>query len=829
MGCLTTSNFYARPIIPVLISFMLGITAGSVFCKGKTLTCLIIILCFILILFDIFKKNRPFASPLILFFFLGYFSILVYVNPVLPQNHISRFTDHGKYSIIGIINQKTLKNNRLKLVIDVKSIKKKDSLIQVTGKIGLTITGKIPLINIGDKISFYSKIKSIKNFKNPGGFDYKRFMAFKGIRGTSYSKGEQIVILSEKSEKKFYAMIEKARCNIADLIEKSCLPEQRGILKALVVGKKNEISPFVREAFNNAGTGHVLAISGLHIGIIATGAFVFFSWLLSFIPCFLFNAWIKKGAALLSLIPVIIYGLISGMSPSSQRAVIMVSVFLIAFLFEREHDSINTLSAAALLILIIYPPSLFSISFQLSFTAVFSIIYGISVIRSRKTQDEKFIKKGLIFKFLGKVIAFFLVSTFAVIGTAPLVMFYFNRFSMAGIIANLFVIPLIGFLVVPLGLISVFLYPISIFFASLCITIAGYILKPAMSIIFFFSDLPFAFFKTVTPSFLEICCYYLIGWALFTLIFGTHEAKTKIRKTAVVTLIIMVFIITVDVFYWLNKRFWHDNLKITVIDVGQGSASLLELPDGYTVLIDGGGFSDNKMFDIGARVLAPFLWRKKIRTVDTLILSHPNSDHLNGLLYIAENFNVKTVWSNNEHVKTLGYKCFVQIINSRKINNPVYENMDKSYYINNIEIKILYPPAGFIHRMKKESWRDTNNNSMVIKVVFNSISFLFPGDIEAPAERELVSISRNDLKSTVLIAPHHGSKTSSTDLFVKKVQPEIVIFSAGYRNWFNFPHKSVINRYNALGCRLYNTAKQGAVTICTNGKTFTVYSYADKN
>jgi len=820
------SKSYVRPVIPLLISIIFGITAGSLFYGGKRLAYFAIFFCFASILTSTLKKKKASIPPLILFFSLGYISIFHYIAPAIPQNHVSRFLDQGKYRIIGTIDQKTIKNKRLRLVISLESLNKNGSSFPVTGKIRLTAGGKFPAVNKGDRISFYSKIRSIRNFKNPGGFDYKRFMAFQGIWGTSYSRGEDILLLAGIKRKKVSLLIEKVRCKISDHIETFCPVEQRGLLKALIVGKKNEIPPFIREGFNKAGVSHILAISGLHIGIVATGAFFLFSWLLSFSTPVLLNAWVKKGAALLSLIPVITYGLISGMSPSSQRAVIMISVFLIAFLFEREHDPINTLSIAALFILIFDPPSLFSISFQLSFTAAFAIIYGIPIINNRQHSEKKSVKTEYQGKFLKKLFSFFMVSFFAIAGTTPLVMFYFNQFSPVGIVANLFIIPIIGFLVVPLGLASIFLYPISTSLAALCISFSGNILRPAVALVLFFAEIPLGCLKTITPSLFEIFCYYILGWVIFR-IFTRISNKEKIDKITSHTLVLLIFILLADIFYWVDKRFWNDNLRITAIDVGQGTASLIEFPRGHIALIDGGGFSDNTIFDMGAMVVAPVLWRKKIRTVDTLILSHPNSDHLNGLLYIAQNFNVKRIWTNGESVETLGYKNLTAIIRSRKIANPVYKTMKKTEHFGNAEIKILYPPADFIS--KKEKWRDTNNNSMVIKIVFGTVSFLFPGDIEAAAEKELIAMVGADLKSRFLFSPHHGSRTSSSRLFMEKVNPEIVIISSGFHSRFKFPHKSVLNRYNIFGCRLYNTAKEGSVTIRTNGKSFIIESHGVKD
>jgi competence protein ComEC len=255
-----------------------------------------------------------------------------------------------------------------------------------------------------------------------------------------------------------------------------------------------------------------------------------------------------------------------------------------------------------------------------------------------------------------------------------------------------------------------------------------------------------------------------------------------------------------------------------MVDVGHGSSALLELPDGYNIMIDGGGFSDNRVFDVGARIIAPLLWRKKIKTVDTLVLSHPNSDHLNGLIYIAEHFNVKNIWTNNETSNTYGYKKLMEVVGRNNIQMPGYKEIVRIHDINGVRFEVLSPPVDFIDRRIIESWRNINNNSLVIKVVFGAKSFLFPGDIKARAEGELVAAAGDRLKSTVLIAPHHGSRSSSTEPFLEKVSPEVVIISSRWKSRFGFPHPPVLKRYKERGCRIFGTARHGAITMSTDGQ-----------
>jgi competence protein ComEC len=363
----------------------------------------------------------------------------------------------------------------------------------------------------------------------------------------------------------------------------------------------------------------------------------------------------------------------------------------------------------------------------------------------------------------------------------------------------------------------------------------------------------------VTPSLLEIGCYYLLGWALLNLgcrsaaiVYGAadlidggmHRSSDDgapvganlggiIRRlppvnVAVIALVVVLAILTADTGYWMYQRFWHPDLRVTAIDVGQGTASLVEIPGGHTMLIDGGGFSDNTVFDVGARVIAPFLWCKKIRTVDELILSHPNSDHLNGLIYVAGHFHVRKIWTNGQGQETLGYAHFMDVIRRKNIPRPPFVAVGHKRRMNGVEVDFLYPPSDFLARKKFEKWRTANNNSLVVRVSLGDVAFLFPGDIMAAAEKELVRLSGRQLASTVLMAPHHGSRSSSSAVFVDTVNPAVVIFSAGRKGRYRFPHPAVVKRYEKRNCRIYCTAQNGAVQLSTDGQRLTIRPFGVK-
>jgi competence protein ComEC len=864
-----SDDFYARPIVALLLSLIGGIALGCQFpgyAKGL-LTIAIFGAGYIGI--SIIRKKTASLIPIFFFVVLGYASVQPWMSPNFSSEHIQHFSDETRWQIYGVVDSHPIEIQYLKkFVLRSDTLTHKKVSHRVSGKIRVTVRGQSPAFDRGDRVVFRSRLRQIRNFNNPGGFNYQRYMAFKGIWRTAYTKGDRLQIVQRKSSKDLAQQLNDSRLAMSTLIERAGKGPSIAVLKALVIGDRAAISSTLRDTFNRAGVGHVLAISGLHIGIVATVAFLFFQKLLCFVKPFLWRAWTHKGAAIFSLFPVFIYGLISGMSPSTQRAVIMVTAFLMTFLVARERDAINTLALAAFIILIVNPPSLFSISFQLSFLAVLSILCGLSRTQHLLRMSSKNFQTGFRFWLSRKILAFFLVSFFAICGTLPLAMFYFNQISVVGLLANFVVVPLVGFAVIPCGLLALFIYPISNQVAYGCLKICIYLLDHVLSVIKFFADLPFAAFKTITPSVFEIVCYYILGWVLLNVltaklnpadphgVFRNRDAAElhtrklqvaegghifqffaalaiptrdivawlRIKRGAIVG-ILLILALAGDAGYWLYQRFWQQDLRVTYIDVGQGNASLVELPGGYTALIDGGGFSDNNVFDMGARVIAPFLWRKKIRTVDALILSHPNSDHLNGLIFIAQHFNVKTIWTNGESRTTRGYKRFKKIIAQKQLDLPDFKLMPRKQLINGVEFFFMYPPADFLDKKVAQKWRSTNNNSVVLKVSFGDISFLFPGDIMVDAEKELVGLSGADLACNVLLAPHHGSRSSSSQLFLSNVQPDVAVISAGWKNRFRFPHSTVLETYKKSGYRILRTDRDGAIIFKTDGSRLTVKSF----
>lgn len=803
------SAYYYRPAIPICLALISGICAGDWF-PGGDIWALGVALCGVaLILRRVGTGKSAGKIPLGLVLALGYFSIQPYVAPILPSNHVVNFANGTSYEITGrVITTPEIKNSRQKAVLAVESLSAYGAVQRVHGNLHLTAFGDAEKIYNGDYIRINGKIKTLRNFKNPGGFDYERHMAFKGVRASTYCRCEDIHRLARGIHDWGIWGLGLSRPEVASLIDKATAgrPQTQAVLSALLIGKVDTISQELRDRFNRCGVSHILAISGLHVGIVSMAAFWLFSNVLVFVPALLWHGIGRRLAAVLALIPILYYGWLAGFSPSTQRAVLMVAVLWGAYLVGRRGDIFNTLAWAAVVILILHPPTLFSVSFQLSFMSVLSIIAGMRRF-GKKTEKQP---GPLFLQIFLRLYQIALVSIFALLGTLPLTMYYFNQVSLMGPLANLAVIPLLGFMAVPLGLSAIFIAPLSSYLAGVLLHVSASVVDLSIKLVDLLSAVPWISLRTFTPSLLEIFLYFLI---LVVFFWGKHLYFKRVIIWGI------FFAVVVDSLFWAHERFFDPHLRATFLDVGQGNAAVLELPRGKTIIVDGGGFSDNENFDVGARIVAPYLRRRKIHTVDLMVLTHPNSDHLNGLLYVLENFKVQSVLSNDEIADTTGYQQFQKLLVQKKVHHPDFKTVPKRQQYNGVVLDILNPPIDYANRKVVEPWRNLNNNSLVLKLSYGNQSLLFAGDLMIPAETALLTAHPPSLlQSTVLVAPHHGSKSSSSRALVEAVKPQIVVVSAGWKNPFGFPHAEVLETYHDNGARILRTDQCGAIRLVLDGR-----------
>jgi competence protein ComEC len=423
-------------------------------------------------------------------------------------------------------------------------------------------------------------------------------------------------------------------------------------------------------------------------------------------------------------------------------------------------------------------------------------------------------------------------------------MLYFNQISMISPIANFILIPLVGLMATPMGLFFSALSLLSPAASRWGLELCAAILKISLNLTDFFANLPFSAIQTITPTLLEVICMYILLLALMALkkkqrttaqmlkalsLPDRDTLPPEVKKIWRAISVASAILLGLDALYWGYQRFLRPDFRVTVLDVGQGTANLLEFPRGPVMLIDAGGFSNLAAFDMGKMVVAPLLWRKKIRSVDMIVLSHANSDHANGMAYIAAHFHVKWAWITTETQDGSGYLRLMDVLQKQGIVPADFTTFARHHEINGVSLDIVNPPPNFLERRQTETWRDINNNSLAVQAGFGTVKMIFPGDIKSGAEKEMIDLYGNRLQSHVLVAPHHGSKSSNSAAFVDTINPQIVIFSTGLNNRFDFPHPSVIKRYRDRGATLLNTASHGAVEICTDGNTVIVIPFNPNN
>lgn len=762
-------------------------------------------------------------------FVLGVFDIQKQNYFIDDDRSIVKYIDKGKVTVEGIVIESPLSyTDKNILIVRCLRVIKDNSYIPVSGNIRLAVPEPITF-QYGDFIRFHSTLKSIHNFNNPGGFDYEHYLNLQGIYATGFvADSSGIVLLRQNSASPIRSKLESFRLYLKKIIYNNAASPQREIIEAMTLGNQNAIPSDVRDNFNKTGTSHILAISGLHIGMVAATAFFFVLLILKSSQYMMLRFNIIKLAAIAAFFMVLTYAFIAGMGVTVLRSTLMALIFLMALISGKQKDLYNTLALAGLIILVLSPEALFDISFQLSFMAVLAMIYIVP-----RFSDLSFSQHAILPSWGQPIIRHIylaiIVCCAATIGTLPLIMYYFNRVSSVTIIANLISVPLLGTVALAISMFFI----LSAFFSPL---IAGYFIKLAsllvqisVDIINKLAALSWSSFNTPKPNLIEIAVFYLFIILVIQFIDARKKRTTPNEFSPRRFLILKYLLITAvvffaaDIIYFIAKDKLSSDLKITVIDVGQGNSTLVRFPGGQNMLIDGGGFSDSA-FDTGKSVLAPFLFHERISNVDTAVLSHPHPDHLLGLIHIINNFHIQQIWKSGLPVDSETFPNWEKAIHLNHIKIHQLSNKSPEKIFNDVRINVLWPPNYSAQEANNFSYDEVNDSSLVLKITFGTISFLIPGDISDDVEMQLIK-SGVDLRSDVLVVPHHGSGSSSSAEFLKAVACRYAIVSAGKANVFHHPHPSTLQRYKEAGVNIFRTDRDGAITLTTDGSNLHIDSF----
>lgn len=806
-----------RPLVPAVFAFAGGIAAGHILPAPHRISLLLPLLaaCTLLLAARLLSPSfRPWAL-LSAFFFLG----VLGDGGAHTESRLQPLAEaHRQVTIEGtLLEPARIAGETARLKVRGTSIFSEGTETPIDDILSVVVYNHAPSLRPGQKIRFPARLRPFKNFNNPGRYDYESAMTAAGYAcAASVSDGRRVAPMGAGDLPFPLGLLEKIRGPIRRYFAERLSPSDRPLLNALILGERQGLDARMREPFNATGLGHVLAVSGLHIGLIAAVSFFFFKGALGTIHRLALGGGLRKTAAFFACAPVVLYAGLAGLQVSSQRAMIMALVFLASVMLGREREAWSSLAAAGLMILVWDPHALYSVSFQLSFMAVIGILWWTPLILNRIPGIPKASEgRGYAGRLRRYAAGLFAVSLAATLFLLPMTSLYFHRVSLVSVPANLTATPLLGLWVLPLGLLSVLALPLSHPLADLLLQGSEQGLHLMMATIRFWSRLPHASLWVVAPNLFELVLLYAVPFFLLAL-----RRKTWAKIGLVVSLAAAVG----DAGYWAYRTHFSRDLRITYLDVGHGNAALVEFPYGKRMLIDGGGFASDH-FDIGEMVAAPFLWRSKVAAVDYVVLTHPHADHMNGLRFIARWFAPQEFWWNGDVPEAASFGELMSILEKKGIRKRLPADLERGREINGVKVEVFHPGGEGRRPGRWDSRSALNNNSLVLRLSYQGRSFLFPGDIEQEGEKALIArAAPASLKSDVLLAPHHGRESSSSLEFLERVSPRFCIISSG-ENAADPPFPQTLSRLRAVGSEAVRIDRKGAVTCTVSSRRLTLETF----
>jgi competence protein ComEC len=694
----------------------------------------------------------------------------------------------------------------------------------------------IPHMAYGARIRLKAKLRLPRNFHNPGAFDYESYLRGLGISTLASVKSEDIEVIQGTSGSWLGYWRSRVRNSILQHIHQNGLwsKEDAAIFSAMIMGDDSLLLRDVREEFQQTGVYHLLVVSGMNVALLALAIF----WLARRLRL---PEW---PASLLTIALSVSYAYIAGMGVPIMRAVLMLSLFLVARLLYRDRSGLNATGFAALVVLALSPGALFEPGFQLTFLALLAIT-GISlpILERTSTPYRSALKHldttgydlglepklaqfrldlrlvtGRLQQFVGERAARIIVTgaAAAVLGLSELLLVsaitqavlvlpmraYFHRAAILGVPANILVLPLAG-LMLNTAVAAIALSYVSLPFARLAATLAAGSLHWTLGCLHFLAHFHIAQWRVPDPTvFLALVALGGILLALF--------AVRKQRAMALAGLAALFLSAGIVAVHHAAAHVESGKLEITAIDVGQGDSLLVISPEGRTMLIDGGGSIGpvRSEFDFGEDVVAPYLWSRGLDHLDVIALTHAHGDHIGGLPRIIEDFHPSELWVgiNPETTTLLDFYKTARANHVAIVKHVAGDELGWG----GTKIRVLSPPADWQPKPQPK-----NDDSLALLISYCNTRALLAGDLEKKMERFIASESP---RADLLKVAHHGSATSTTPELLAAVHPQFAVISAGYHNSFGHPRQVVLDRLQAAQVRTYRTDLQGAVTFLLDGK-----------
>src|SRR5215212_2952847 len=744
----------------------------------------------------------------------------------------------------------------------------------VTGRVSLlapfrdaTIANEFRSLQLryGARIRVTTTLDRTGNYRNPGVSSLTEFLDRNGYDATGLIKSPaSITRLDDASVFPPLAWLYDWRSRLQEQIDARFAPETAGVLDAALLGNRYNLSPAASERFREGGTFHVLVISGLHISFI--GAVVF-----------LIARRLTRSRLLQFMFPAVIvwsYSLAVGADASVVRAALMFTFAGFATIVFRPWNSLNGLGGAALVLLVRSPKEIFDPSFQLTFLSVLAIVviawpllsslsaiggwyptrstpYPPACSRALKTfcevlfwreqkweQElarrphdyrlfkaslasslERYHVQGMLRYTFGAVV----VSASVQLTLLPLMIVYFHRLSLASLVLNILVSILLAALVA-VALLALLLAQVSAVIAEPVSKLAEAINWLMVHSVDPFSNYGWAGFRLPEYSGSAALVYGIYYLPLLVLVIAVShwrplalqaQRQCKLHRYVLPLSCAQLILLTALILHPLSSGRTNGRLHVDFLDVGQGDAALVTMPDGTTLLIDAGGNTIDSARRIGETVVSEYLWWRGLSQIDYVLATHADADHIDGLNDVVKNFTVRSALIARRPAGDPEFAKFSQTLAQTNTHAETIEAGDVIYF-GDVAVSVLWPLAS------GES--STNNDSIVLRIQYGERSILLTGDIEQSTERALIA-AQQQLHADVIKVPHHGSRTSSTEGFVLATKPQLAVISVGRHSRFGHPHKDVVERWESNGATVLTTGNSGTITITTDGHDLSLTTF----
>ncbi len=714
--------------------------------------------------------------------------IAVLVTPPLPRATATLFDGRPWDFIAHVDGTPRRADDKITLPLALEAVRRGGAPLSATGRIRFTAPHVREALAPGDRVMVHARIAPPLDRCNPGACDGLWRAAADDMQGSVSLSSSELAFRIDEAPMGLRARLWRLREALRARIE-AVIPEREAVLvSALVLGERGALLPQLETDFRALGITHLLSVSGLHLAFAAGLLFALARSIVARVAPRLGALHPRDRWAALASLPIVLgYAILTGAEVATLRAAFVVAYAFFAIVGARRLRGADALSFAALALLLDQPARLFDVSFQLSFVAAVATL----VVATHSPRDEappRLASVALLVRLARAAWLLMRVSLAATLATAPLTAWWFAEVAPMGVVTNVVAVPLTELVIVPLGIAGAILASVWSPLGRLPLLLSGFatfLLTQASAYLAPWSPV----FRTGAPSWacVTVCVFALLWIA----------RAPGLRRVAVACVAVAVVVAGEALADWCRP-----SVEVCFLDVGQGDAAVVLLPDHRALVVDGGPGQG----EAAARTVGDYLARRGVRRIALMVLSHPHPDHSGGLPGLFARFSVDELWWNGQLNADPATRALLRRAGTFGVPVVAPHGLD----LGAVHLEVLGPHS-YTGEPGTDPLASENDNSLVVRLDYAGRSLLFAGDIEAEAEEALVA--RRPRHIDVLKVPHHGSRTSSTEELLRALRPSLAIASLAAGNRYRFPHPDVVERYRALTIPLYRTDRDGAVTV----------------